>query len=439
MYQKVFEHQTEPRIQSRVYLKNKSHQLVIQGMSRLQDKKHEICNVLNGNVCKCAHNPDLVMATFNNEFEVKHAKSTVREDDDDTGVKGEVNFEVIVPSHNYFGKDNQNKFTWGDFHYEHNPKPKQYNGEKIIVVMDSGLDVKAFKEEDFALFDTTAFNEKLTDCGHENHAREDLSAPNYGWNFVDDTVDLEDTNLHGTLVTKNLLDSLSKAGIKDFQVLPLKVFDGDGRGSFWSIVRAFDYLKKLTEWDDTLDIAIINASFGSLQDDKESFDFSERAMLKTYIDYFKNIAVIVTPAGNEKNNNDFRPHFPSNFASSKTYPNCASSNLLSVAGHSRYGFAELSDGSAKSSSLGSNYGEKSVHIAAPWKYRLKLMDNSGLVNVEGTSFSASYLSARLLDFIIEKDTEKRGAELLKKFMCKNCNELLEFDEFLPLRDGAFLS
>ena len=439
MYQKVFEHQTDHGVQSRVYLKNKSHQLVIKGMGKLQEKENAICNALNGNVCKCAHNPDLVLATFNDEFEVKNARSTVNNDKDDTGVKGEVNFEIVVPSPNYFGKNKQNEFAWENFHYEQNPKPRKYNKEKIIVVMDSGLDIKAFQEKEFALFDTTAFNEKLTDCGHENHTHQNLSTPNYGWNFVDDTVDLEDTNLHGTFVTKNLLASLSNSGIDDFQVLPLKVFDGDGRGSFWSIVRAFDYLKKLKEWDDTLDIAVINASFGSLQDDKESFDFSERAMLKTYIDYFKDIAIIVTPAGNEKNNNDFRPHFPSNFASSKTYPNCSSSNLLAVAGHSRYRFAELSDGFEKSSDLGSNYGEKSVHIAAPWKYRLKLMGNKALVDVEGTSFSASYLSARLLDFILEKDTKKRGAKLLEKFMCKNCNELLEFDEFLPLRNGVFLS
>lgn len=439
MYQKVFEHQTNRGVQSRVYLKSKSHQLVIQGMNRLEKENNDLCNVLNENVCRCAHNPDLVIATFNNEFEVKNAKSTLNNDDDDTGVKGEVNFEIIVPSPNYFGRGNQSEFVWEDFHYEHNPKPKKYNKEKIIVVMDSGLDIKAFQEDEFALFDTTAFNEQLTDCGHENHAPKNLATPNYGWNFIDDSIDLEDTNLHGTLVTKNLLDSLSTAGFKDFQVLPLKVFDGDGRGSFWSIVRAFDYLKKLKEWDDSLDIAVINASFGSLQDDKESFDFSERAMLKTYIDYFKDSAVIVTPAGNEKNNNDFRPHFPSNFASSKTYPNCASSNLLSVAGHSRFGFAELSDGSAKSSDLGSNFGEKSVHIAAPWRYRLKLMDNSALVNVEGTSFSASYLSARILDFIVTIDTEKRGTELLKKFMCRKCNELLEFDDLLPLKDGVFLS
>jgi thermitase len=158
----------------------------------------------------------------------------------------------------------------------------------------------------------------------------------HGFDFVDDDGDPDDYDFHGTHVAGTAAaiadNGLGVAGVApEAQIMAVRVLDGDGSGSTADIAAGIDYAA-----DNGADV--INMSLGGPAGagDKAMGDAIEAAT----------DTVVVVAAGNESADNEIEPHSP-----------CVlpQANLICVAALTKSGtLASFS-----------NYGAKSVDIAAP--------------------------------------------------------------------------
>lgn len=369
------------------------------------------CNMGNDKIERCSCSEDLQKwKVDSNLFSIEDAISTVREKGGG-GREGEgidVNFEFNIPK---IGSLKIGERQTGK-HAE-----IVDNSENIIVaILDTGVSVNAFNEGEASFLKTVSMNENcLTD---DSGTINSLT----GWNFVQNNADTRDQHGHGTFIALNIMNNLfSDDNTKKFSYLPLKVFDDQGRGTYWNIVCALAYIERLGETKDQ-DIAIINASFGiNLEEVVYKNDFS---ILKMIIDKLKDSSIIVSSAGNSGFDNDKIHHFPSSFSSEALFNSLWSKNVASVAGLDATAYDSTP---VIQLNNGSNFGLSSVNSATPWLHKIEdlnvrfpIFDSNGRqyerVKLKGTSYSASFFTAKLLDSILESETSQRGAELLDSFI-----------------------
>ena len=184
----------------------------------------------------------------------------------------------------------------------------------------------------------------------------------YGWDFVNQDNDPYDDYGHGTIIGSYIFNTLHERGI-DFQLLPIKAFDGNGNGNYFDILCGFKYALN------NPDVDVINMSFGWYWQDYEIFS--------RYMDQSQNRVVIATSAGNDRLNTDQEVHYPSAYP----YQNIVASAAL---GNSTNGVNLASF---------SNYGTNSVDIAAPGQDLPFYLDSTNYILVSGTSYSNAYVSA----------------------------------------------
>lgn len=175
-----------------------------------------------------------------------------------------------------------------------------------------------------------------------------------GYDFVNEDDDPADDNGHGTHVAGIIAAAANNgAGIAGaapgIKIMPLKAADAAGCLTTADVVEAISYAA-------AHGARVINMSFGSLPNEKEPlefFDFLLYQAIKSHPDI-----LFVAAAGNERSDNDALPVFPACFAVDNVvagvrYP--ALPNVIAVAALGRDG--ELADFS--------NWGQRSVHLAAP--------------------------------------------------------------------------
>ncbi|MEL6561765.1 MAG: S8 family serine peptidase [Bacteroidota bacterium] len=230
-------------------------------------------------------------------------------------------------------------------------KVKMVNTGVTIAVIDSGIDPTLP-----GITGRYLYNSSLSrNCN--------LSSPS-GWDFVENDHLPQDQQGHGSIVAAIIAEELDAANI-DFQILPVKAFGSDGRGSLFNISCALQYAINNSEVD------IINMSFGWYVDNSEIIGnlLNDAGLSK----------VLITSAGNKTNNNDFLPHFPSGYGSP---------NLVSIAAH---------DTVAGELASYSNFGFHSVDLVAPGSFDLPNLEEI----VNGTSFSAAFVSAKCAKIVSE--------------------------------------
>lgn len=255
-----------------------------------------------------------------------------------------------------------------------------FDADKVdIAVLDTGIDYgQSFVEDPLAnpyLYSTGG----LSDCPFQVA----------GWNFADPVngANVLDDNGHGTFVTKIITSTLEDKGV-GYRILPVKVFNGDGEGSYWNVVCAFGYLQKVRAELGNLDI--VNASFGGTIEDQL---FDDKGLLNTMIEELGDAGVlVVTSAGNEGIDTDNGPlkHFPSGYAAD---------NILGVGGYEIDGSGDVV---IYTGFPGSNYGMLSIDLAAPfegWNVQLDLQPDANLM---GTSYSAAYVTGLTSAYFIDK-------------------------------------
>lgn len=123
----------------------------------------------------------------------------------------------------------------------------------------------------------------------------------FGWNFIDDNNNILDDRGHGTTVVHNYLHALNQIGVPHTSqaILPVKVLDGCGRGTMYSVVCGMYYAK-------SKGAKIINNSWGMYFNDVQL----QNAMIEMNND---GIAVVCS-AGNSAKDLDVDEHFPSGYA-----------------------------------------------------------------------------------------------------------------------------
>jgi hypothetical protein len=238
---------------------------------------------------------------------------------------------------------------------------------KVMVVLDSGLDLNQFAKEEFLFPNPTGL-----DCitGSE---------PSSGFNFVDNNTIIQDNEdkSHGTFVTKTILE---KSGVT-YKILPLKIAK-NRLVSYFDLLCAMSFAKQLKEQHEA-DIKIINASFG-FKLKRNLLDLvtgtsngGQMHLLKKYVDDFSEDAIFVTSAGNNHKNVDnnlFTSYYPAGFNSD---------NLIAVGGIKQIPISKHPH---------SNYGTRSIDIAAPYEH---IIDNEP---VGGTSIGAAQISASIANY-----------------------------------------
>jgi subtilisin family serine protease len=218
-----------------------------------------------------------------------------------------------------------------------------------------------------------------------------------GYNGTDPLTDPMDDNGHGThcagIIGAEGDNSEGIAGINwHVQIMPLKFLGRGGFGTTADAIKAINYA--IDRKKHGVNIRVINASWGSTQNSKALED-AIRAAGDAGI-------LFVAAAGNDGSDNDRRPHYPSNY----DLP-----NVISVAALDR------SDQLASFS----NWGVKSVHVAAPGKDILSTWLGDAYRDASGTSMAAPQVSG-VAALILAKEPNL-SVEKLKERILKSVDKL----------------
>lgn len=189
-----------------------------------------------------------------------------------------------------------------------------------------------------------------------------------GYNGTDAIRDPMDDNGHGThcagIIGAEGDNAIGVTGINQkVRIMPLKFLGRGGFGSTNDAIEAINYA--IDRKKNGVNVRIISASWGSTSKSKALED-TIRAAGDAGI-------LFVAAAGNDGSDNDRRPHYPSNY----DLP-----NVISVAALDR------NDQLASFS----NYGVKTVHVAAPGKEILSTWLNNDYREASGTSMATPYVS-----------------------------------------------
>ncbi len=218
-----------------------------------------------------------------------------------------------------------------------------------------------------------------------------------GFNADENSGDPMDQNGHGThcsgIIGAEGNNGLGIAGINwKVKIMPLKFLGRGGFGSTKNAIEAINYA--IDRKKAGVNIRVINASWGSTQNSKALEDAIRAAGEQGIL--------FVAAAGNNGTDNDKRPHYPSNY----NLP-----NVISVAAMDR------NDQLASFS----NYGIKTVHIAAPGKEIVSTWLNAGFREASGTSMAAPQVAG--VAALILADNPKMKVETLRKKLLNSVDKL----------------
>jgi subtilisin family serine protease len=214
----------------------------------------------------------------------------------------------------------------------------------IVAVIDSGVN---YNHEDI----------------RDNILRDD-DGKIVGYNYGDDNPDPMDYHGHGSHVAGIIgaagNNNKGVSGVcQQVSIMPLKAANSSGSILQSAAINSIDYAI-------AHGARVINASFGGYIFSQLELDAVRRARRAGIL--------FVASAGNDANNNDVRPHYPSNFNEDD--------NVVAVA----------SAGPRDDFSGFSNYGADSVDLAAPGEAILSLNLRNGYVENSGTSMAAPFVA-----------------------------------------------
>jgi subtilisin family serine protease len=268
------------------------------------------------------------------------------------------------------------------------------NKKVVVAVLDTGVDythsdlvtnmwirpdnVPAYKDDELGVInDLRGFN-----------ADENLSDP-------------MDENGHGThcagVIGAEGDNNEGIAGINwKVEIMPLKFLGRGGFGSTKDAIEAINYA--IDRKRNGVNVRVISASWGSTQKSKALEDAIRAAGEEGIL--------FIAAAGNDATDNDKRPHYPSNYK----LP-----NVISVAALDR------SDNLASFS----NFGAKTVHIAAPGKDILSTWLKDAYREASGTSMATPQVSG-VAALILSTDP-RMSVEKLRERLLKSVDKLSSLD------------
>jgi len=233
--------------------------------------------------------------------------------------------------------------------------------EVVVAVLDSGVD---YNHEDLAPNMWTRPDSMDPYHDAELGTIDDLD----GFNAIDNASDPMDENGHGThcagIIGAEGENDIGIAGVNwKVRIMPLKFMNAGGYGTTKDAIEAINYV--IDRKKAGVNVRIISASWGGTQ--------KSRALEAVIRKAYENDILFVAAAGNASVDNDRNPHYPSSY----NVP-----NVISVAALDR------NDQLAAFS----NYGVKSVAIAAPGVDILSTWLGNGYEEKSGTSMATPVVS-----------------------------------------------
>jgi subtilisin family serine protease len=249
----------------------------------------------------------------------------------------------------------------------------------VVAVLDSGVD---YTHEDLA---PNMWKRPGSIAAYHDDQLGTINDEN-GFNAIDYSGDPMDQNGHGThcagIVGAEGGNNIGITGVNwKVRIMPLKFMNAGGFGTTKDAIEAINYV--IDRKKAGVNVRIISASWGGTQRSRSL----EEVIRKAY----ENDILFVAAAGNSTVNNDRSPHYPS------SYP-----NVLSVAALDRH------DELAKFS----NYGLKSVAIAAPGVDILSTWLGNAYEEKSGTSMATPVVSG--VAALIVAENPRISVDQLKK-------------------------
>jgi thermitase len=239
---------------------------------------------------------------------------------------------------------------------------RTHGSKKVVVaVLDSGVD---YTHPDLAgnMWHRPADMEMYFD--REVGVVDDFN----GYSAVDSERDPMDENGHGThcagIIGAEGDNGLGIVGVNwQVEIMPLKFMGRGGFGSTKDAVEAINYVIERKRAG--VNVRVISASWGSRQKSKALEDVIRKAGEEDII--------FIAAAGNDSSDADKSPHYPSNYK----LP-----NVVAVAALDR----------RDQLASFSNYGAKTVHLAAPGRDILSTWLGGGFEEHSGTSMATPFVA-----------------------------------------------
>ncbi|WP_291516422.1 S8 family peptidase [Bdellovibrio sp. ArHS] len=254
----------------------------------------------------------------------------------------------------------------------------------VVAIIDTGIDINHPLLRDHLWVNPQEEKNTLDDDG--NGYADDL----HGWNFASNNRDISDNHGHGTHVAGIILQ---KAKTHRVKFMILKYYDPlqSGDDNLLATVKAIRYATKMKA-------DIINYSGGG-----DSRSPLEEAAIR---DAQKQGIVFVAAAGNEGRDTDRVGYYPAGYRLS---------NIISVAAID----------SRKRLLASSNYGSKSVDIAAPGKNVFSSLPGGRYGFMTGTSQATAWVSG-LVASLLARTEKSLSPEDIKRYLEKSATK----DRFL---------
>jgi subtilisin family serine protease len=200
-----------------------------------------------------------------------------------------------------------------------------------------------------------------------------------------------DDNGHGThcagVIGADGDNNVGIAGVNwKVEIMPLKFMNKRGNGSTSAAIQAINYV--IARKKQGVNVRIISASWGSTQYSKALEDAIREAG--------KEGIIFIAASGNSSEDTDKRPHYPAGYKLS---------NVVSVAALDR------NDRLAPFS----NYGAKTVHVAAPGAAIVSTWLENGFRDASGTSMATPHV-AGIAALVLSKESNITVAKLKERLI-----------------------
>jgi subtilisin family serine protease len=231
----------------------------------------------------------------------------------------------------------------------------------VVAVLDSGIDLS---HPDLAA-NIWSNPRELPTNGIDDESNGFIDDV-HGWNFLNDTNNVQDVYGHGTHVS-GIIGAVGNNGVGitglNWQVslMPLKILGDNGIGTVSAALAAMSYVTMMRR-DFETNIVVSNNSWGATT--------SASVVMQDAIAAMAAVGVIfVAAAGNNGSNNDVTPRYPSSY----DVP-----NVISVAASDSF----------DNLSIFTNYGPTSVDLAAPGSLIYSTLPGGTYGYLSGTSMAA---------------------------------------------------
>lgn len=228
----------------------------------------------------------------------------------------------------------------------------------VVAVIDTGID---YNHPD--LKKNIWINEKEVPGNNTDDDGNGYVDDYYGWNAQRDNGNPMDGNSHGTHCAGTIgaehNNGIGVAGVmSEVSLMPVKFLSDEGSGTLADAVEAIDYATKMN-------VDVMSNSWGGGGFSQALLDSIKAARNKGI--------VFVAAAGNESSNSDSKPAYPASYQVE---------NVISVASHT------AQDGLSSFS----NFGRRTVHVAAPGSNILSSTPNGEYKVFSGTSMATPHVS-----------------------------------------------